>query len=196
MVRAGYDPMESPKIFEHLKVELEEQDVSEPFFFGTHPRVEERIENYHDLLQDVYSIHEGATYKERFERTMLPLILKNAELDLSMGRFSLAEQAASRVLKIDPNQSKAHFMLGEVYRKRGKIEEVNQAIQAYQRAVTADPTFADPHKPMGLLYFKRGNVKAAEQEWRDYLRLAPHSPGRSHVEYQLQALQDEKNDIQ
>lgn len=54
MVKAGYDPREAPKLFIHLKKELEEEKIKEPFFFGTHPRLQERIENYESLLVTRY----------------------------------------------------------------------------------------------------------------------------------------------
>ena len=32
MVQAGYDPAESPRLFEYLKKDVKEQDIKEPFF--------------------------------------------------------------------------------------------------------------------------------------------------------------------
>ena len=49
---AGYDVEEAPKLFLHLKREVEEEQIKEPFFFGTHPRLQERIDNYNVLLKD------------------------------------------------------------------------------------------------------------------------------------------------
>ncbi len=51
MIKAGYDPEEAVKVFEHLQRELDEQKIKEPFFLGTHPRVQERINNYRGLLE-------------------------------------------------------------------------------------------------------------------------------------------------
>jgi predicted Zn-dependent protease len=51
MLNAGYDPAEAPKLFLHLKKELEEENRKEPFFFGTHPRLKDRVENYETLLK-------------------------------------------------------------------------------------------------------------------------------------------------
>jgi len=50
VVKAGYDAREAPKLFQHLKQEMEEDEQEEPFFFGSHPRLAERSENYNDFL--------------------------------------------------------------------------------------------------------------------------------------------------
>ena len=57
MTNAGYDPEESPKLFVHIKKELEEEKIREPFFFGTHPRIRERIESYEKLLNKIGRAH-------------------------------------------------------------------------------------------------------------------------------------------
>ena len=45
MAKANYDARETLKLFDHLKQEIEAEGDKEPFFFGTHPNVEQRIGN-------------------------------------------------------------------------------------------------------------------------------------------------------
>ena len=59
MVAAGYDPREAPKLFVHLKQELEAEDIQEPYFFGTHPRLQNRIDNYEAFLENNYPDYAG-----------------------------------------------------------------------------------------------------------------------------------------
>ena len=47
---AGYDLKESPKLFEHLKVFVKDEELKEPFFFSSHPKIVERIENFQELI--------------------------------------------------------------------------------------------------------------------------------------------------
>src|SRR3990170_3267566 len=42
LVRAGYDPKEAAKVFELLRSEGKDRGTLETFFFGSHPRSEER----------------------------------------------------------------------------------------------------------------------------------------------------------
>jgi predicted Zn-dependent protease len=50
MVAAGYDPGEAPAVFESLQRDLTEAGVQEPYFFGSHPRLVERVEGYRARL--------------------------------------------------------------------------------------------------------------------------------------------------
>ena len=65
MVAAGYDPQEATKLFEHLKKDIEEQDIKEPFFFGSHPRLQERINNYTQFIEAAYPNAQGKKNEER-----------------------------------------------------------------------------------------------------------------------------------
>jgi predicted Zn-dependent protease len=50
LLKAGYDPRESYKAFEHLAAEVRALEIKEPFFFSTHPKFEERIISYKELV--------------------------------------------------------------------------------------------------------------------------------------------------
>jgi predicted Zn-dependent protease len=55
MVTAGYDPKEAPKVFTHLLQESQGSTHQEPFFMGTHPHLQERLDHYHQLLTTQYA---------------------------------------------------------------------------------------------------------------------------------------------
>ena len=50
-MRAGYDPMEIFNLFNHLKEEIKLEGIEEPFFLGTHPMVQQRIDNIKCVLK-------------------------------------------------------------------------------------------------------------------------------------------------
>jgi predicted Zn-dependent protease len=112
MVKAGYDPEEAPKLFIHLKKEIEEEKKKEPFFFGTHPRLQERVENYENFLKGQYKDKRGGTMNsEIFLEKIHKVILDNSRLDLKAGRFKIAERGIEKYLTIKPNDPKAHCFL-------------------------------------------------------------------------------------
>src|SRR3990172_8359709 len=49
LVRAGYDPKEAPKVFELLRSEGKDRGSLEAFFFGSHPRLTERLATTREL---------------------------------------------------------------------------------------------------------------------------------------------------
>ena len=86
MVTAGYDPAEATKLFEFIQKDLEERKIEEPFFFGSHPKLQDRRENYKALLLKSYAGRAGNKGSERYSEIIYPLLLDNAQMDLSLGR--------------------------------------------------------------------------------------------------------------
>src|SRR3970040_112577 len=60
MVKAGYDPAEGPRRFALLKDDHGDGSKLENFFFGNHPRLDERIANTQELLKTNYAATETA----------------------------------------------------------------------------------------------------------------------------------------
>src|SRR5439155_16058481 len=171
MVAAGYSPQEAPKLFEHLKRDLEERKVNEPFFFGTHPRLTERVESYSELLAERYAGRTGELGEERYQARMLPLFVENARTDLAIGRFGLAQQTLERVLRWKATDARALYYLGEVFRQRDEPGDRDRVEPTYRKAIEADATYADPHRAIGTLYVKRGQTREAGAELQRYLEL-------------------------
>jgi predicted Zn-dependent protease len=186
MARAGYAPEEAPKLFEALKREVEEEKRDEPFFFGSHPRLSERIESYGELLAEQFPRTTGEKGEEVYHRVMTPVMLDNVSLDLANGRLAIARRTLSRTLARDDGNARAHYLMGEVLRQGGADEDRVKAEQHYRRAVVALETYAEPYKALGLLYMKQGKKQEAHEAWRRYLLLAPQAPDRKHVEHELQ----------
>ena len=119
---------------------------------------------------------------------ILPLLLDNALLDLSMGRFRSAEKEIKRFLKSEPRSARAHHYLGEVYRQRGEERDKERAEEEYHLSVHYNPSYPEPHKGLGLIYYKKGWLEEARTEFERYLSLAPHAEDREYIEQYLQQL--------
>jgi predicted Zn-dependent protease len=176
MVEAGYDPKESVRIFERFQQDRDESKFKEPFFFGTHPRVQERIENHVRLLQNGY---QSAAQDERrlrnseeFPNRIHRLLLDNAMLDLDLGRFKIARAAIERHLQHQPDSARGHFLMGELYRRSGRTDE---AVKAYRQAVSLDPDFPEVHRELGLLYRAGSRPEEARTELKKYLAINPQA---------------------
>jgi len=188
MVKAGYDPKESPRLFEHLKKDVEEQDIKEPFFFGTHPRLQERIINYNQFIMDSYHDKKGKKYADRFMANVSPLLLENALLDLSMGRFSSARTGIEQFIKMEPGNARAHYCMAELYRQKGDKDDRKKAIEEYIQAVSCDPSYPRPHKGLGMIYYKQRSYEKSKQEFERYLFLYPDAEDRGYIEQYIQQM--------
>jgi beta-barrel assembly-enhancing protease len=196
MAQAGYDLNEAPKVHQMLLQRYGDPSRLENFFFGNHSRNQERIEHYEDMLSTEYAQVAQAssliTNTEEFQRRTRPLVRENAILDVEAGRYGTAKAALERVLAVTPTDAKAHFYLGELYRKQRKgPADVEQAIAAYQKAAEYDPSYAEPQRSLGLLYYVNGKKAEARQAFERYLALKPHADDRQQLrEYLIELNQN------
>lgn len=189
VVKAGYDPREAIKIFAELKKELEEEEVTEPFFFGTHPRINERIRNYQKLLRTEYAgRNNGVKNESTFRGKIAKVILDNAGLNLKAGRYSKAFHGAEKYLTIRPNDHRGHFLLAEAHRQRGENDDMEKAMAAYRKAVAIDVRHSESYRGMGLLQLKKGDAAAAKKNLRQYLNLMPQATDREYIEEYLKQM--------
>jgi len=188
MIKAGYDPREAPRLFELLKKDVEEQKIKEPFFFGSHPRLEERIDNFNQFMVENKSVTQGVRNTDRFMAQISSLLLENAQLDLSMGRFSSAQNGIERFLQEEPQNASGHYYLGELYRQKGDKDDWDRALKEYILAVEYDSSYPEPHKAIGLIYYKQGFKERSVKEFEQYLFMAPDAGDRGYVEQFIEEL--------
>ena len=182
MIQAGYDPYEALRLFEHLKSEIEEEGITEPFFFGTHPKVRTRVENLTNLLAANHPVRKaGIKNRDIFLAKLKGVIFDNAWLDLRLGRFSTAQRGVHKVLNISHSDAQAYYLLGEIYRQRGKANDATVALTSYKKAIAIDPNFRDPHKAIGLIHLKMGRKILAKKFFESCLILAPDAPDKEYI---------------
>ena len=188
MVAAGYDPQEAPRLFMHLKAELEERQQPEPFFFGTHPRLQERIDSTDRLLETVYPGVQGFTGTEVFNENIASLLLVNAEANIAMGRFGSGRKSIEKYIGLHPGRAEGHFALGELYRQRAEEADADRALAAYAQALRCDPTHPAAHKGVGLVCYKQHRTEQARQAFVTYLRLRPDADDAAYIHGYLREL--------
>jgi len=187
MAKAGYEPSEALRLFEHLNHEVETEGLQEPFFFGTHPRLHSRIENCRAFLDNLKKdgdkkIKNRAIFLEKIHK----VILYNASLDLKAGRFGAAQRGAAKYLAVRGDDPKAYFLLGEIFRQRGDAEDNRKARAYYEKAIALNPSYTDAHKAIGLIHFKEGAWKLARRSFETSLSLSPQRPDHAYIQRYLQ----------
>jgi predicted Zn-dependent protease len=183
VVRAGYDLREGARLFEHLKEEIELYEIKEPFVFGTHPKVQERVENCKRFME-LRHIKRGSGIKngEAFLEQVHGVILENAHLELKAGRFQTARKGLEKYLALRPEDSRAYYLLGEICRQQGDRVKAKAMLG---KAITLDPSNPDAHKAIGLIYYKGGDRGRARRFFETCLSLSPNLPDRAYIEAYL-----------
>ena len=181
VMKAGYEPREAPKLFQHIQQELEEEKIEEPFFFGSHPRLQERIQNYEDFLKNNKRDRKGIVNRKLFRKKTARVVLDNAVLDLKEGRFQSALRGGEKYLSIWPKSPRCHYLLGSVYRQRGQEDDLERAKKYYRKSISFNRSYAAAYKELGLVYFKQGKKSKARRAFHSYLKLSPKAADREYV---------------
>jgi len=192
LIAAGYDPYQALHLFEYLKKDIEAQQTKEPYFFGTHPKVQARIDNLAYLLVSKYpDIRGGAKNTDLFCRKVATAVLENARLELRIGRYSAALTNVEKYLRLHPSDARAHYLMGEIFRQRGASQDARRALTYYQRAIALDSAYAEPHKAIGMIHYKEGQRVLARKYFESCLLLAPDTPDKAYIQgYIKQCIRD------
>jgi predicted Zn-dependent protease len=171
-------------VFEHLIAEIKAEDIKEPFFFATHPKLADRVENMKKLSAGAPPGGKGTSTGD-YTNVMMKTRVDNLDLMLSMGRAKSA-----LIMLSDPDRRaelppEVDYYVGEAYRLRGQDGDIKLAEQAYVKAIEAAPEFPSSYRALGVLRLKANHYVDAQTYLDRYLELAPNAPDRKYVESYL-----------
>lgn len=180
--KTGYNPGEAIRFFEHLRHELETENLKEPFFFGIHPRIPKRIENCEIFLKGTRQTeNKGLLNEDVYLQKTRKVILYNAFLELKAGRYVTARRSAEKYLVLNKDDARVYYLLGEILRLKGETEEINKMKRYYEKAIYMDPVYAEPYRAIGLIHYKEEAWGLARKAFESYLALSPHVQDRAYI---------------
>ena len=183
MAKANYDSTEALRLFEHLKQEIEAEGIEEPFFFGTHPNVQQRIKNVSGWLAgNNKGNHAIVKNTAEFQARLQRVVLANARLDLRLGRFGIAQKTVAKYLEMRPNDARAYYLFGEIFRQRDGQDDAGTAVSYYEKAIALDPSYSEPHKAVGLMHYKEGQKQLAKKFFESCLLLSPNTSDKAYIQ--------------
>ena len=197
LVNAGYDPKEAPKVFEVLRSESKDRGSLETFFFGSHPKLTERIDTTRELVATRYAAAAASPAvmrdTEDFQLRMRTVVRENAYEDIRAGRFAVAQAQLDRVLAVTPRDPVAHLYYGDLHRLKAqrardaaqKAQSATLALDSYEKAAVLDPALPEPHRQLGFLYYQQKQNARARDAFRKYLALKPDASDAKRIKEYL-----------
>jgi predicted Zn-dependent protease len=182
LVAAGYAPKESIRTFQHLQSEIKAANIKEPFFYASHPKLQERIEHFTELVKNG---KDGELGHERFMEMTAGVRLAALEADLAAYRYKQLILVLTDPVRRREYPPAVAYYLGEAYRLRNEAGDEDAAEREFSAALESAPEFAPTYRALGLLYYKRGDKARAAPLLHRYLELAPEAKDRGFVEYYL-----------
>jgi predicted Zn-dependent protease len=191
MLDAGYNLDAAPEVFRILMADIEQNERTESFFFGTHPRLQEREENFM-RMNDRNKLAVGEELGEdRFNEGILPILAVNGELEMKAGRWTAARDQLWRYRVGNPDDVKARWLIAETERRAGTDGDIDEARDLLIESIALDPEFAPAHRTLGLIYYKEENWESAARHLRLYLDLDTGAHDRAFLQAYLEECKTE-----
>ncbi|HOU85643.1 MAG TPA: M48 family metalloprotease [Spirochaetota bacterium] len=181
MVKAGYSPNEATQIFSHIKDELSEENLNEPFAYGTHPHLQDRINNYKNLIAGLADKHGRATNERIYRNKISRLLIDNSTLDIEAGRFVTAEKTIDKYISFFPSKCEGYYLKGKLIYQKGSEADTAKALLFFEKSVSLNSSYAEPYKEIGYINFKLNNKKKASAAFKKYLSLKPNAQDSEYI---------------
>jgi tetratricopeptide (TPR) repeat protein len=114
-----------------------------------------------------------------------------------MGKHMYDEAIAicKKALKIDENNAKAHYELGEAYNENYDVNMKNEAMQEYRKAVQLDPNYTEAHFRLGSIYRVKNMYERASEEYNKVIELDPTGPLANDAKRSLIHIERSKGEL-
>ena len=181
---AGYDVRQAPRTFRHLAIEAKANKVPEPFFFSTHPKLENRIRNFKELNASIAhpsGVVNTAIYQQHVAG-LRPVVLKEK---IAAGKYEAVIAVLTQEELMPMYGKHGYFYLAEAYRLRNRAGDLENAVKAYETAASGCPDFAPVFKSLGIVYLKLKHFNKAADCFERYLKLNPNDKDSAFVEQYL-----------
>ena len=108
--------------------------------------------------------------------------LRRGRQEVVAGRLDTAEQEFRAALAIDPRNASAHSELGDIYRRRGKLDDAANELQLS----LASRDSAAVRTTLARIYLEQKKPDLARIEVEKAVKLAPHYPPATELLEHLQ----------
>ncbi|MDX1920968.1 MAG: tetratricopeptide repeat protein [Candidatus Caenarcaniphilales bacterium] len=135
-----------------------------------------------DPVQQALSLHQAGRYADAIQ-IYESIIINNppdpriyasiADAHFRLGNGNRALKYAVEALKLDPNYSSGHLLLGTIL---GDMGDFVRAIRSYERVISLDQNNPYAYYNLGLIYYKKSDIKTAIELLERAKDLNPNDP--------------------
>ncbi len=191
MLDAGYNLDAAPDVFRILMADIEQNERTESFFFGTHPKLLEREENFLRMNRRNKLAVGEELGEDRFSEGILPILGINGELEMKAGHWTAARDQLWRYRVGNPSDAKARWLIAETERRAGADGDIDEARDLLIESIALDPEFAPAHRTLGLIYYKEENWESAALHLGLFLDLDTAAHDRAYLQAYLEKCKTE-----
>lgn len=184
--RAGYDAGAASRIWDQI---LRESDATAAArnrktsnarrpggIYDSHPTSQERL----DTLKQLATGMAGKIERESYRRAMAPFWNDLIDDQIKLNDFGATEFLITNAAS-EGWTTELYYARGELYRGRGKPDDLKQAIGFYQQAITLGDAPASAWRGLGLAQLRSGDKAGGQASLKHYLDVRADAPDRAMI---------------
>ncbi|MBL8013883.1 MAG: tetratricopeptide repeat protein, partial [Candidatus Omnitrophica bacterium] len=201
--KKGYDSTEAINLFEQMATFTKDEEIKEPFFFSSHPKLLERIKKFQELNASKPSTSKTLKIEpENYLNLTRQLRLDNIDMCFERGYYKTAERNIDFYISLYPDDVQGMLRKAELFRrrqdpppkkkKRQKDEDYIKALDVYEKILFLHPDLPSAWLGKARILQKLSRTEDAKKSFQKYLELEPGSAERLYIEQFLNTLATER----
>jgi beta-barrel assembly-enhancing protease len=187
LAKAGYDPKSAAHIWEQLRAEMDATAIErnqksrknkDGGMFATHPTTLDRVTDLNALAQKQPVNNTMATERAAYVKALAPFWSSIVDDQIKLNDFG----ATNFLLESLANEGwtpELNYARGELYRARGRPEDLAAAIGFYKQAVTQPFVPIEAWRGLGLALLRTGKAAEGQSALKYYLAKRPDAADAS-----------------
>lgn len=188
LLTAGYDTAAAAQAFNTMLIESQASDNNDqPYFFSSHPRLQERIKTFNELDKQHASKSHSTMVNENQYLTKTEIIRKNVTKYRFSAGFYNEIIAAWENSKKDSHYLDANnaYFTAESYRLRSKENDHAKASKILNALIKKDPMFWPAYKSIGLIQVTNQKYQKAKPLLIKYLENNPNDSDADFLKHYI-----------
>ncbi|MEN2788250.1 M48 family metallopeptidase [Sphingomonas oligophenolica] len=189
MAKAGYDPMECSRIWEQMRAEADATAAARNVksrkdknggMFATHPPTAERVAALRALAANTPVAGTPRVNRAEYRAALGPLWASFIDDQIKMNDFGATDFLITNLAK-DGWTPELNYARGELYRSRGRPEDLKSAVGFYQQATIGDNSPAEAWRGLGLSLLRSGSQAEGQAALKNYLARKPDASDKAMI---------------
>ncbi len=184
---AGYDPTAASKVWEQLRVEADATAAArgkksrkdkDGGMFASHPGSAERMATLKELSAKQSVSGMSGVFRNEYRAALAPFWSDLVDDQIKLNDFGATDLLLGQ-LATEGWTSELLFARGELYRARGKPEDLTKAADFFRQSIAAGQAPAEAYRGLGLSLLRNGAQAEGQAALKNYLKLRPDAKDKS-----------------
>lgn len=188
MARAGYDPGEAARVWEQLRAEQDATATARGTksrkdrnggLFASHPPTAERVANLRTLAA-AQPAGTRTARREEYRAALRPWWPQLVDDQVKLNDFGATEYLLATLAE-DGWTGELLYARGELYRQRGRADDLAKAAGFYEQAVALPGAPVEAWRGLGLSALRSGREAEGQAALKTYLAKRPEAGDRAMI---------------